>query len=519
MNRRQGTSRKLFAAIFLPILVAALICGIVGAQPAYAAGDPPLVRLSYVGGSVQILQGTTVQFQQAQINMPLLEGSRVETGSDGQAEIEFKDGSVARLTPNSSLQLNRLAHTESDSERTAIELLSGLAYFELNASEGQHFAVRFGSATALPTEDSILRINLDNAPELAVLQGTAHVSGSGAFDVDVAQNQSVRLNADDPSLYTLADGVSNESWDRWNADRDELIAQQAQNQTQARDLDGDGNNPGWNDLDYYGDWYPVEGYGNVWVPSNVQAGWDPYGYGSWANYPGWGYTWISGYPWGWLPYHCGAWNYFDSVGWGWIPGQCGLGFVPVAPVWNVPRGYRPPPQPIPGGHIGNPHNGSVEDRLIRVDRGPIARGPWQYIGHGVHPEHTRVIHLDGQTIAPLPIARVPWFGANTGHAISHPGHVGVPTGINNGFTGGGDLGRVRSGVVAGRPGSPVYVRPPVGTSPRPIISPSPAPIRPMPAPRMATPRMAAPAPMPRPAAPPPAPRMAAPSPAPSVGHH
>jgi hypothetical protein len=37
-------------------------------------------------------------------------------------------------------------------------------------------------------------------------------------------------------------------------------------------------------------------------------------------YPGAGYSWVSPYPWGWLPYHSGSWAFCQGVGWGWQPG-------------------------------------------------------------------------------------------------------------------------------------------------------------------------------------------------------
>ena len=97
-----------------------------------------------------------------------------------------------------------------------------------------------------------------------------------------------------------------------------------------------------------------EGYGNVWVPGYTNGSFDPYGNGYWANYPGWGYTWISAYPWGWLPYHCGAWNYFDAVGWGWIPGECGLGWSPVGHYMECTAGLQISAEAHPQWPYGSP---------------------------------------------------------------------------------------------------------------------------------------------------------------------
>ncbi|HEY8411286.1 MAG TPA: DUF6600 domain-containing protein, partial [Pyrinomonadaceae bacterium] len=75
--------------------------------------------------------------------------------------------------------------------------------------------------------------------------------------------------------------------------------------------------PGLNDLDYYGDWSNVEGYGNCWSP-RVDAGWAPYQTGYWyTDYP-YGPTWVSTEPWGYAPYHYGRWA-FAGDRWYWVP--------------------------------------------------------------------------------------------------------------------------------------------------------------------------------------------------------
>jgi hypothetical protein len=341
--------------------------------------------------------------------------------------------------------------------------------------------------------------------------------------------------------------IQADTWDRWNQDRDTQIAQEAQQQTSARETSGATNEPGWDDLDAYGDWYPVEGYGNVWVPNNEPEGWDPYGNGYWANYPGWGYTWISGYPWGWLPYHCGAWNYWDSTGWGWVPGQCGLGWQPVVTVWNTPHGWRPPPRPIPGGHIGSPSTGN---RVVAVNRGPALPGG------GIINHHTHPVRIEGQRIDPLPVLENPAHGGRLSYGATNT-HT-MPVRGNLGFAGAGGgthvlppiqaapgsagPGRLAPGRPAPRipaPGSAAPVgRRPVVAPTRPVIRPAPPvqtvhPVMPapritMPAPRPmpSAPRTYSPPPAPRMSAPPPAPRMSAPAPAPhmsapgpSGGHH
>ena len=75
-------------------------------------GTLNVARVSFVQGSVQLLAGQGNDFQQAVMNMPVVDGSRLQTGGDGQAEVEFGDGSVARLTPNSALQFDHLGQDQ-----------------------------------------------------------------------------------------------------------------------------------------------------------------------------------------------------------------------------------------------------------------------------------------------------------------------------------------------------------------------------------------------------------------------
>jgi hypothetical protein len=499
-----------------PHLILGIIIFFLAGLPATLAeaqSETPVVRLSYVQGKVSIEQGEQTQFDQAQANMPLLAGYTLATGADGQAEIEFTDGSVARLTPQSRIRLVQLAAKGTGAETTEVELISGLGYFELNTRNGQQYRLHFKDAVANPEQNSIFRIDLDNSPELAVFAGTVHAKVDGGFDQSIEHGTMLQLATDESSGVQLSSRLRQETWDQWNQDRDDQIARQAEQQTGARASSGAQNAPGWDDLDYDGNWYPMEGYGNVWVPNNEPAGWDPYGSGYWANYPTWGYTWVSAYPWGWLPYRCGAWNYWDGgFGWGWIPGQCGLGWQTAIIVWNKPFGYRPParplpPRPIPGGHAGP---ASTPTRLFAVNRGPALQVRPRPVGGPTHP-----VRVGGQELHPLPVVGA---SAVSGR-LPYRGTTGAPVpGAGGAFRGAGPIPLSgRSDGYAGSRRVPLTGGAQIAPS---IVVPRPMPMQP---PRVITPQ--APRPIaPRPA-PPPMPRISAPPPSAShsgpapVGHH
>ena len=102
------------------------------------------------------------------------------------------------------------------------------------------------------------------------------------------------------------------------------------------------------DLNYYGSFMNVAGYGNVWQPYFIGANWSPFQDGGWAFYPGSGYMWVSGYPWGWMPYNYGNWAFVPGFGWVWQPGY-------YNPWYGIPQVVNPPvrtkvPTPPVRGH-------------------------------------------------------------------------------------------------------------------------------------------------------------------------
>jgi len=427
------------------------------------ASNVRAVRLSDVEGKVQVFNGAESAFSQALPNMPAVEGMRFVTGDDGRLEIQFEDGSVARVTPNSSLTLSQLQRTPDGSTVTTIDANSGLTYYELNGRAGQ-YSVRFGPNTVTPTDSAIFRINLDGNPaDLAVTHGTVHVSDGQSLALDVHTNHSVHFDLQTPGQYEQLQSVAADTWDQWNSDRDQDLATLEENATTARASTGNPDDAAWNDLDYYGDWYNVPGYGEGWSPSGVGDNWDPFGVGAWGYYGGIGYTWISGYPWGWWPYHCGAWNWFGNFGWMWFPGNCGFGTIgagwyPYAMVWRSPPNYRPPLRPkLP--IRGLPPHGPLPrpEPLVGVNRGQFDQ-QFRTLG-GVKPS-PRTFEYDGRSInAAEPTIRVRTAGplgegfttatvrthpevfapnnvrvTNPGQPIYHPGTSGFQPG-NRGSTG------------------------------------------------------------------------------------
>jgi len=340
-------------------------------------GDGPsqqarAARLSSVDGQVELIQNGQGVADHALVNSPLFEGAQISTADDGRAEVQFEDGSVARIPPDSSITISAL-RPGGDTEVT---LNSGLGYFEVHGGgQGAPMRIRFGSNVVTCSSFSVLRVKMDEAPgELAVFSGNAHLEGGNGVQVDLNGGDSVPLNT-----YAVAQLIEPDSWDAWNSDRDQAITTSEEGPGAPAGGLPDGNNPAWSDLNDNGTWYNVPDQGNVWSPYEASnPDWDPYGTGNWMYEPAYGYVWVSGEPWGYMPYQCGAWNWYNSFGWGWAPGACSPwwgGSVWVINVGYAPHWYRRPIRPIAPPHPHPVRPRQLSDRQMAGNVHPVGPAP------------------------------------------------------------------------------------------------------------------------------------------------
>jgi Family of unknown function (DUF6600)/FecR protein len=375
------------------------------------------VRLSYVEGQVQLSMAGTILAQEAPLNTPLFEGTRISTSDDGRAEIQFEDGSVARVAPDSSLTL-RVLRQGANGPETVMQMDSGLGYFELQGAEGSgSMRVQFGNNDVSATGFTVLRLDLDNLPgQLAVFSGNAHLEGAQNLSLDVHGGETVTLEQNGQQPYQLAESIDSNSWDQWNSDRDQALTAEEADRTAATSSVANSNNPAWSDLDANGNWYNVPGTGYVWSPYDAESSsWDPYGCGNWVWMPPYGYMWASCESWGYLPYQAGNWGWYQGIGWGWYPGggepwwYSGGGWA--YNVGNAPRRYLPPVKPTGGpvmpkgnGHIGRPGLGYEPHPVVAFNR----------LDHGTSDVALRTrntpVMMGGNTVAPIkPISPRPFY--------------------------------------------------------------------------------------------------------------
>jgi hypothetical protein len=293
------------------------------ALPAFAESQARIVRLSDVQGKVQIDKNTGLGFENAFLNLPITQGAQLKTGDNGRAEIEFEDGSTLRLAPNSTVQFSTLGSADSGKHLSTVDLVEGMAYVNWLGKNGDQINVDFSREKVSLDHAAHFRISASTqTSKLAVFKGDVDVdSPSGKVSVNKKQTASFDGTNNDKS--EIAKNIEEAPLDSWDKESVAYHDQYAKNNSSPYGY-------GYSDLNYYGGFSNVPGYGMMWQPYFTGIGWDPFMDGAWSFYPGYGYMFVSAYPWGWMPYRYGNWMFVPGFGWMWQPG-----------VWNtwvtVPR--------------------------------------------------------------------------------------------------------------------------------------------------------------------------------------
>jgi hypothetical protein len=222
-------------------------------------------------------------------------------------------------------------------------LKQGLAYVSYVGTKNDEFSLTFGPQTLKLDKAAHLRLEVGRSQAaLAVFKGDAQVdSPTGVAEVSKKQTATFYLAGNDP--YSLAKNVEDNSYDAWDKEQGDYDQRYARNNSYAGS-----SSPyayGGSDLNYYGNFFNVAGYGTMWQPYFAGAGWNPFMDGVWAFYPGMGYGWASAYPWGWTPYHSGSWSFLPTYGWAWQPGNTWTGVLNRPTILNAPSGFQAPQVP------------------------------------------------------------------------------------------------------------------------------------------------------------------------------
>ncbi len=296
-----------------------------------------VARISFIEGSVQLRRADSDVWEQATLNLPIVEGDEITTDPDARVEIQFDAYTHLRMAENGYLKVLNLKD-----EGIALSVPQGTisfhltefnrdkAYFEVDAP-GSTVAVQQSGSFRIDAGkpgDQDIRVSVTDAGEARIYSAT-----SGLLLKD---GRSARIYVDGRNAGEWETGSAQaytDDFDSWTSERDEVIARSLQNADYDKYYDSDIY--GAEDLNNYGEWVYSRDYGYVWRPSSsaisAYVGWSPYRFGQWRWVPPFGWTWVNDEPWGWATYHHGRW-FYDNGYWYWTP----YGAIRYARSWWSP---------------------------------------------------------------------------------------------------------------------------------------------------------------------------------------
>jgi hypothetical protein len=340
-----------------------------------ASQDPPgrVGRLNYSQGSVSFRPAGEDDWVTAVPNRPLVTGDDLWADEDSRAEVHV--GSAAlRLGAQTGITF-----LELDDNVTQIRLAQGSLIVRVrHVDDDDTYEIDTPNIafTLLQPGEYRIDVSADGSQStVTTWHGRGHVVGGG-FSYNVVAGQTATFTGDQDHLdYDLGQVPGNDDFDGWAFNRDESEDQADSANYVSREMTG------YEDLDEYGGWSYVAGYGPCWQPRGIAVGWAPYRFGHWAYVGPWGWTWVEDEPWGFAPFHYGRWAFVNN-GWFWVPGP-----VVVRPVW------APAMVAFVGGGPGFHFSGGVG-----VGWFPLAPGEVYVPGYHVSRTYVNNINITNTTV-------------------------------------------------------------------------------------------------------------------------
>lgn len=279
-----------------------------------------VVRVSLLGGEVNLKRNGNQDWEPARMNYPLVEGDTIATSKDSNLEIQIDARNFVRLAANSVLRIITLRD-----EGIAISVVEGTAMVRLakfDRSKNGYFEIDAPKTTMAAEKDGLYRIDVprDGRVRLTVRDGgSARIySDTSGFTLRDGRSAELVVTGENAGDWEFVAAAPSDAIDALVSDRERELARRLKYDVKYFDESVWGGE----DLEAYGDWTQTDEFGWIWRPHTSVISsyndWAPYRYGSWTWCPPYGWTWIGDEPWGWAPYHYGRWVYVNNY-WAWAP--------------------------------------------------------------------------------------------------------------------------------------------------------------------------------------------------------
>src|SRR5574340_1543182 len=144
--------------------------------------------------------------------------------SPARAEIEFDDGGVLRLGPDSLAELSDYTRLSTGQGVTLLSLDRGLAYFTGAAGARDSLVLAVPGAQITIRRGARVRLEARESSSLvSIIEGAVRVSCPAA-ELDLKEGRTIRVEPANTARFYLFNEVAGVPTDGWNEERDKALA-------------------------------------------------------------------------------------------------------------------------------------------------------------------------------------------------------------------------------------------------------------------------------------------------------
>jgi hypothetical protein len=180
-----------------------------------------VVKLSYVSGTVAVKGAGATKWAKAMVNTPLQEGFEISTSADSFAEVEFENGSTARLGQLSHLTFDQLALDPAGDKLNRMTFERGYATFHILPEKRGAYSIKMARVTLTPMGKSLFRTDLGKPQaRVEVFNGSVEVVGPSS-SAKLGKDKVLEFNPGTTEVaFNTRRGIVKDSWDKWAEARD-----------------------------------------------------------------------------------------------------------------------------------------------------------------------------------------------------------------------------------------------------------------------------------------------------------
>jgi hypothetical protein len=177
------------------------------------------------GGKLTVVKGAAWTTASGNTESPAVQGAlvdagtKIRTGTDGQVEVTFDNGSILKMQPGSSLVLSG---AKRQKKKNSIVLFFGRVWSKVTKSENVGYEINTPNAVCgVRGTEFETGVADDGSARVRVTQGKVAVQGESASGYTAEAGQDVQ--ADDEGVEQPATAEEQAKWDAWQKEKQDRL--------------------------------------------------------------------------------------------------------------------------------------------------------------------------------------------------------------------------------------------------------------------------------------------------------